>query len=164
MDVNTIIESSINLVWNELKYRAKLSRDLNPLPTISCHPMQMSQVFMNLLVNATHAIEGRGEINISSHYDGGRWVSIAITDNGCGISGHVRSKIFEPFFTTKTVGQGTGLGLSISYDIVKEHGGDIKVASQPGQGATFTVRLPVEASKSCPKTLLIACKGESHGE
>lgn len=143
-DVNEVIESSINLVFNEIKYKAKLNKNLGTLPSLTCNPMQLSQVFMNLLVNAGQAIKKQGEISVTSTCDDEGWLNIVVADDGRGMSDDVKSKIFEPFFTTKAVGKGTGLGLSISYDIVKEHGGEIKVESKPGQGASFTVRLPVE--------------------
>lgn len=145
-DVNEILENSISLIWNEIKYKAILSKDLRPLPEISCHQVQLSQVFMNLLVNAGQAIEQQGEIQVTSWCNDDGWINIAITDNGQGIPASVTARIFEPFFTTRDVGKGTGLGLSIAYDIIKEHGGEIRVDSRPGQGSTFTVRLP---AKNC---------------
>lgn len=145
-DVNGIIENAISLIWNEIKYKAVLNKDLRPLPEISCHQVQLSQVFMNLLVNAGQAIEQQGEIQVTSWCNDDDWINIAISDNGQGIPAPVRARIFEPFFTTRDVGKGTGLGLSIAYDIIKEHGGEIRVDSCPGQGSTFTVRLP---AKTC---------------
>jgi two-component system NtrC family sensor kinase len=97
---------------------------------------------MNLLVNAAHAIEKQGQITVRSWAADG-YVSVAVRDSGCGIPPDNLSHIFEPFFTTKEVGKGTGLGLSISYDIVKKHNGEILVDSRPGEGTTFTVRIPV---------------------
>jgi two-component system NtrC family sensor kinase len=103
----------------------------------------LNQVFLNILVNAAQAIEVKGEIKISTRTVSD-FVEIKISDNGSGIPEDVRDKIFEPFFTTKEVGKGTGLGMSISYDIIKEHQGQIKVASEPGQGTTFTIELPLD--------------------
>jgi two-component system NtrC family sensor kinase len=97
---------------------------------------------MNLLVNATQAIEKQGEITVKTWHENGSIVT-TVSDTGCGIAAQNLNRIFEPFFTTKEVGQGTGLGLSITYDIVKKHGGEISVQSEPGKGTTFTVTIPV---------------------
>jgi two-component system NtrC family sensor kinase len=142
-DLNACIESTITIVWNELKYKAALVREFGELPPVTCHAQQLNQVFMNLLVNAAHAIEKQGTITVRTRAEGGS-ACVSITDTGCGIPEEIRSRIFEPFFTTKDVGKGTGLGLSISYDIVKRHGGSLEVDSEVGRGTTFTVRLPIE--------------------
>jgi two-component system NtrC family sensor kinase len=142
VDLNLCIESAITISWNELKYKATLVRDFGDLPPVTCFPQQLNQVFLNLLVNAAHAIESRGEIAVRSWREGGI-ACVAIADTGSGIPAEFRNRIFEPFFTTKKVGKGTGLGLSISYEIVAQHGGTIEVESEPGRGATFTVRLPI---------------------
>lgn len=144
VDINTCLESTINIVWNEIKYKATLQRDFGDLPQIKCYPQQLNQVFMNLLINAAHAIDKGGTITVRSWFEAGL-IHVAISDTGCGIPGEIRTRIFEPFFTTKEVGKGTGLGLSISYDIVKKHDGEIRVASEVGKGTTFTVILPLEA-------------------
>lgn len=141
-DVNECLESTINIVWNELKYKAKVVRDYGDIPRISCYPGQLNQVFMNLLINSAQAIEHYGTITVRT------WVSadaigISISDTGTGIAAEHLTKIFEPFFTTKEIGKGTGLGLSITYDIVKQHHGDIAVESELGTGTTFTVTLPL---------------------
>lgn len=136
------IESTISIVWNELKYKATLKKEFGDLPPIRCYPQQLSQVIMNLLVNASHAIEKQGEITVSVWQENDS-ACLAIADTGSGIPEEIRSRIFEPFFTTKEVGKGTGLGLPISYDIVKKHGGEIIVESTVGEGTTFTVRLPL---------------------
>ena len=143
-DINAGLESTINIVWNELKYKAEMKKDYGDLPQTKCNPGQLNQVFMNLLVNAAHAIEKRGEIAIRTREENGS-ISISISDTGCGIPKNVMSRIFEPFFTTKAVGKGTGLGLSIAYDIVKKHSGSIDVRSSVGKGTTFTVTIPVVA-------------------
>jgi two-component system NtrC family sensor kinase len=142
-DINECLESTLNIVWNELKYKATLVRDLGPLPQIRCFPQQLNQVFMNLLVNAVQAIENQGEIRVRTWQEGTS-VYASVSDTGCGIPDHVLSKIFEPFYTTKEVGKGTGLGLSITYDIIKKHQGEIFVESRPGEGSTFTIRLPIQ--------------------
>lgn len=125
-DINAGIDSTINIVWNELKYKATLTKEYGDIPLTKCNPGQLNQVFMNLLMNAAHAIDKQGEIRIKTWFGGNR-INIAVSDTGCGISEENRSKIFEPFFTTKEVGKGTGLGLSIAYDIIKKHNGEIKV-------------------------------------
>jgi len=140
-DVHAAIDSSLNVVWHELKYKAELIKEYGDLPPIQCLPFQLKQVFMNLLVNAAHAIDHRGTITIrSGSEDEQIWV--AISDTGKGIDPRHLTRIFEPFFTTKPVGVGTGLGLSVSYSIIQKHNGKIEVASEPGVGTTFTIRLP----------------------
>ncbi|MBI4848750.1 MAG: PAS domain S-box protein [Nitrospirae bacterium] len=141
-DINECIESTLNIVWNELKYKATVTKEYGAIPQTKCWPQQMNQVFMNLLVNAAHAIEKQGEIKIKT-WNGNGSVNISISDTGSGIPADKINKIFEPFFTTKPVGKGTGLGLSITYDIVKKHNGEIAVDSKVGKGTTFTVRIPV---------------------
>jgi two-component system NtrC family sensor kinase len=143
VDLNECLETTITIAWNELKYKTTLNRDYGELPLVQCLPQQLNQVFLNLLVNAAHAIEKQGEITIRTRGEGSR-VTIAVHDTGCGIPQEIRHRIFEPFFTTKAVGKGTGLGLSISYDIIKKHGGNIEVESGPDCGTTFTITLPVE--------------------
>ncbi len=142
-NLNELIESVLNFVWNEIKYKAELRKEFSDLPLIKINPQQISQVILNLILNAVQAIEGGGIITIrTSCRDGG--ISIAVQDNGRGIPESIRSTIFEPFFTTKKAGQGTGLGLSISLDIVKKHGGRIDVSSREGEGACFDVWLPLQ--------------------
>lgn len=142
VDVKESIESAINIVWNELKYKITIHRDYESIPSIKCYPQQLNQVFINLLVNAGHAIEGMGHITITTRaYKSSVYISIA--DTGKGIAPEHMSHIFEPFFTTKEVGKGTGLGLSISYDIIKKHQGEITLDSTVGKGTTFTIRLPL---------------------
>ena len=142
-NVNDGLKSTLNIVWNELKYKATVEVDYGELPEIVGYPMQLNQVFMNILVNAGQAIEEQGEIGIRTYEEDG-CVCVAISDTGRGMPPEVQGRIFDPFFTMKGVGKGTGLGLSMSYNIVKKHGGDIRVDSQEGEGATFTVRIPVE--------------------
>lgn len=140
-DINAGLESTINMVWNELKYKATLQKSLGDIPPIKCHPGQLNQVFMNLLVNAAHAIEKQGEITVQTREENGS-IIVSISDTGCGIPEATRKRIFEPFYTTKEVGKGTGLGLSIAYDIIKKHRGEITVDSTVGKGTTFCVILP----------------------
>ena len=143
VDLNDCLETTITIAWNELKYKTTLQRDYGELPQVRCLAQQLNQVFLNILVNAAHAIEKQGEVAIVTRSLGDR-VTVAISDTGCGIPQEIQNRIFEPFFTTKEVGKGTGLGLSISYDIIKKHGGSIEVASTQGCGTTFTITLPIE--------------------
>jgi signal transduction histidine kinase len=146
-DLRAGIESTINVVWNQLKYKAELHREYAQLPLVRCMASQINQVVMNLLVNAGQAIGERGQITVRTGIDGAR-VWFEVQDDGCGISLQDQARIFEPFFTSKPVGQGTGLGLSISFGIVQRHHGAITVQSSPGQGSTFRVTLPVDAAEA----------------
>ncbi|MFH1292696.1 MAG: response regulator [Pseudomonadota bacterium] len=141
-DINKNIDSTLNVVWNEIKYKATVTKEYGELPEMQCYPQQLNQVFMNLLVNAAQAIEKRGEIRIETRALDG-YIEIAISDTGSGIPQENLFKIFDPFFTTKEVGKGTGLGLNVAYNIVKKHKGDLKVESEPGKGTTFIIRIPV---------------------
>ena len=141
-DLNQGLESTLNIVWNELKYKAKVTKSYGDLPQTICNLGQLNQVFMNLLVNSAQAIEDQGKIDISTRKVGGSIV-IEIADTGGGIAPDHLNRIFEPFFTTKAVGKGTGLGLSIVYDIIQKHAGEIAVESRPGQGTRFTISLPI---------------------
>jgi two-component system NtrC family sensor kinase len=143
VDLHAGLESTLNVVWNEIKFKAEVVRDYAELPPVECLPFQLNQVFLNLLVNAAQAIPERGTITLRSACDGDQ-VSVAIADNGIGMPPEVRDRIFDPFFTTKPIGKGTGLGLSVAYGIVEKHGGRIDVDTVPGKGTTFTVRLPVK--------------------
>jgi signal transduction histidine kinase len=144
-DIHAGIDSTINIVWNELKYKVELVKNYGNVPPVECLPSQLNQVFMNILVNAGHAIEKRGTITISTRTDGD-FVQIEISDSGKGIEPEHLQRVFEPFFTTKPVGKGTGLGLSISYGIVRKHNGEIDVRSEVGVGTTFLIRLPLRQS------------------
>ncbi len=145
VDLNESLETTINIAWNELKYVAELKREFGEIPKLKCFPQQLNQVFLNLLVNAAHALgDTRGQITVRTESDG-ESVFVKVIDTGCGMTEEVQRRIFEPFFTTKEVGKGTGLGLSISYDIIKKHDGEITVDSESGRGTTFTVRLPLAA-------------------
>jgi two-component system NtrC family sensor kinase len=141
-DLNQCLESTINIIWNDLNYKAQLIKELGEIPAVTCRPQQLNQVFMNLLHNAGQAIENEGIIKVHTSCDNDS-VFVEISDNGCGIAPEHLTRIFEPFFTTKPVGKGTGLGLSISYDIVRKHGGEIEVTSKVGSGTTFRVRIPL---------------------
>ena len=139
------LESTLRVAWNELKYKAEVIKEFAGIPEVECFPFQLNQVFMNLLVNAAHAIVERGSITIRTGHDEGH-VWVEIQDTGHGIKPENLPRIFDPFFTTKSVGQGTGLGLSIAYGIVKKHHGQIEVRSVVGQGTTFKVLLPKNAT------------------
>ncbi len=140
--VNECLETTLNIVWNELKYKADVKKEYGEIPLIRCYPQELNQVFMNFLINAAQAIKERGEIRIRTFMEDG-FVKVSISDTGGGIPKNNMGRLFEPFFTTKEVGKGTGLGLSISYDIVKKHKGEITVESEEGKGSTFTVCIPV---------------------
>lgn len=136
------LESTLNIVWNDLKYKAKVEKIYGDMPAVECHASEINQVFMNLLINAGQAIAERGVITLACGVDGEEaWVSVA--DTGCGIPEETLGRIFDPFYTTKPIGRGTGLGLAISYRIVEKHHGRIEVESTVGQGTTFRVVLPV---------------------
>ena len=153
-DINRAIETAITISHNQWKHVAEISMDLDQsLLMAECHPDQLNQVFLNLIVNASHAIEsveGRSEpglIKLSTRLIDSQIV-ISVEDNGIGIPDTVINKIFDPFFTTKEVGRGTGQGLSIAYDIVvNKHAGTLQVASEIGKGTTFTIGLPVHESR-----------------
>jgi two-component system, NtrC family, sensor kinase len=136
------LDSTLNVVWNELKYKAEVIKEYGKLPQVECLPFQLNQVFMNMLVNAVQAIDTRGTITIRTGTSGDE-VWVEFSDTGHGIQPENLDRIFEPFFTTKAVGKGTGLGLSLSYSIVQKHHGRIHVASEIGKGTTFRIFLPI---------------------
>ncbi|MFQ5486909.1 MAG: ATP-binding protein [Gammaproteobacteria bacterium] len=145
-DIHAGLDSTLNIVHNELKYKAEVIKEYAGLPQVECIISQLNQVFMNLLVNAAQAIEEHGTITVRSGCDGeGVWVEIE--DSGKGMDEATQQRIFDPFFTTKPVGKGTGLGLSLSYNIIKKHQGRISVASEEGKGTTFHIWLPVRQAQ-----------------
>jgi signal transduction histidine kinase len=140
-NLETGLESTLNIVWNEIKYKAEVVKEYAGLPQIECIVSQLNQVFLNLLVNAAQAIEERGTITLRTGFDENElWVEVA--DTGVGISPEHLGKIYDPFFTTKPIGKGTGLGLSLAYGIVKRHHGRLEVQSELGKGTVFRVTLP----------------------
>ena len=142
-DLHKGLDSTLNIVNNEIKYKAEVVKEYGSLPEVQCLASELNQVFMNLLINAAHAIDKpRGTIRIRTGAASDE-VWVEIEDDGCGIAGDNLSRIFDPFFTTKPVGKGTGLGLSLAYGIVKKHRGRIEVDSEPGRGTRFRVTLPV---------------------
>ena len=151
-DLNAAIETTLTVARNEWKYVADLVTDFDPnLPPVLCHPAEINQVILNMVINAAHAIEDaaphrcrpKGVITIRTRRRDG-WAEIQIADTGIGIPEHIRPHIFDPFFTTKAIGRGTGQGLAICYPvIVEKHGGMITFESEEGRGTTFTLRLPL---------------------
>ncbi len=142
-DIHKNLDSTLNVVRNEIKYKASVTKEYGELPQVQCYPQELNQVFLNLLVNAAQAIEKEGEIRIlTCAIDG--YVEIKVSDTGAGIPEESLSKIFDPFFTTKEVGKGTGLGLNVAYNIMMKHKGSIDVESKVGTGTTFTIRIPVQ--------------------
>jgi len=141
-DLNDAVRVAIELSRNEFKYHAMLDTDLNPLPTVEANSPKITQVLVNLIVNAAQAIEESGMIRVGSRVKEAN-VEVWVEDNGGGIHPEHLSKIFNPFYTTKEVGKGTGLGLAISHRIMVEHGGSIDVQSELGKGTRFTLKFPV---------------------
>jgi PAS domain S-box-containing protein len=151
VDINSAVESTLTVSHNEWKYVAELTTDLSPeLPSVICFPGDLNQVLLNIIINAANAIsdvvgdtQNKGRIGVVTRLEGEQ-VVISISDTGTGIPAGVREKIFDPFFTTKEVGKGSGQGLAIAYDIVvNKHGGSITFETEPGQGTTFFIRLPI---------------------
>lgn len=142
-DIHSGINSTLNIVQNEIKYKAEVIREYGDLPLVNCVISQLNQVFLNMLVNASHAIEKQGKIYIRTRCVD-QQVCISFSDNGKGIAAEHVNRIFDPFFTTKPIGQGTGLGLSLSYGIIQEHHGRIEVRSVLGEGTTFDIWLPIQ--------------------
>lgn len=140
--INSCIQNTLKLVNNEVKYRADVKTDFGELPLIHGQPGNMSQVFLNLIVNAAQAMNNKGEIKISTKADKNN-IFVIISDNGCGIPEQIQNKIFDPFFTTKKVGDGTGLGLSIVHSIIQKQGGSIRLQSSQNQGCEFEIILPI---------------------
>jgi two-component system NtrC family sensor kinase len=147
VDVHASLEMSLNLLRNQYKNRIEVHKEYGDIPKIQGYPGKLNQVFMNLLSNAFHAVQGNGDVWIRTRSNDCA-VEIEIEDSGVGISRENLKRIFEPFFTTKPVGQGTGLGLSISYGIIEQHRGQIRVSSVPQKGSTFVVHLPIFREKA----------------
>lgn len=165
-DLHAELDRTLSIANNEIKYKADVSKEYGDLPEVECIPPQINQVMLNLLVNAAQAIEGRGVITIRTHagalpdelreqdadddrdVDWSSWVCVQISDTGAGIEPDTLRHIFDPFFTTKEAGKGTGLGLSVSRGIIRGHGGHIVAESEPGQGTTFSVWLPVRRANA----------------
>jgi signal transduction histidine kinase len=155
VELRTVLESSINICWNEIRHRATLDRDFGETPPVDANESRLGQVFLNLLINAVQAMperslsENRITVRTRTDDDGGALVEII--DNGAGIEPDRMSRIFDPFFTTKGISEGTGLGLSICRNIVRDAGGTIEARSEPGGGSTFVVRLPASTRERTMK-------------
>ena len=146
-NINTAMEETLTLVWNEIKYKAELIKNYGNLPPVECNVGELKQAFVSLLVNAVNAIKDKGQIIIDT-FSLKDYVFIRIADNGCGIPAENINKIFDPFFTTKSLNKGTGLGLWICMSIVKKHDGIINVTSELGKGSTFEIKLPLKQKRN----------------
>lgn len=160
VDLNHAIESTVTVCRNEWKYAADLEMDLDPaLPLVPCFADEFNQVVLNLVVNATHAIEAasggrepgaKGLIRIMTRHHG-QHIEVQVSDTGTGIPEGIRTRIFDPFFTTKALGKGTGQGLAIAHSvIVDKHGGSIRVETEPDKGSTFILELPLDGRGGSP--------------
>ena len=154
LELSQALKTAINMAGNEIRHRARLVLDYEPVPTVEASEVRLSQVFLNLLINAAHAIAPgaveHNEIRVSTRLGADGRVRVSITDTGGGMTSEVRERLFTPFFTTKPVGVGTGLGLSVCQGIVRGLGGQIEVRSESGQGSTFTVILPAAVAPRSP--------------
>jgi signal transduction histidine kinase len=142
VDVQRLLEDALRLIAPQLRGRIQVERVYGALPEVPGSPQQLRQVFVNLLLNASQAISPQGNIRLETRIEVNRAV-VVVADDGPGIPPEIIDRIFDPFFTTKPVGEGTGLGLGIAYQIVRSHGGAIRVESTPGRGARFRVELPL---------------------
>jgi signal transduction histidine kinase len=143
-DLNQLLEGVLRIAAPQLRGRAMLEKEFRDVPPVWGTPQELQQVFLNLVLNAVQALGESGTIRISTGQQG-KFVFACFEDDGCGMEPEIRERIFDPFFTTKPVGEGTGLGLGITYGIIRNHGGDISVESEPGRGSRFLVQLPVAA-------------------
>ncbi len=148
-DLNELLDGVLRMAAPQLRGTAVVEKQYGALPLLLCAPQELQQVFLNLVLNAGHAIDGQGTITIRTKAEEDAIV-VWIEDDGCGITPELVDRIFDPFFTTKAVGEGTGLGLGIAHEIVRNHDGELSVDSTPGQGAAFCVRLPVPADTIDP--------------
>ena len=140
VNINELLDKTINVAWHQLKPKAELIREYGGIPTAICHGGKLGQLFLHLLINAAQAIEDHGTITVRTGTEAD-YIWVEVVDTGCGIPEEDLNRIFDPFFTTKEVGQGTGLGLNIAFSIVQAHEGRISVQSNTGEGATFRVEL-----------------------
>jgi signal transduction histidine kinase len=147
VDLNEGVESTVNIIRGRAKKkRVTVETHLGSMPMVNCYPAKINQVIMNLVANAIDACDEGGRVDVTTRRGSDDDIEIEVVDTGAGIDPKIREKIFDPFFTTKPPGEGTGLGLSISYGIVQDHGGTIRVESEPGKGSRFTMRLPRNGS------------------
>lgn len=158
-NLNEEIEKTVNILANELKYKAELEKDFGDIPKIECDPVRLNQVFINILINSIQAIEDRGKIKIKT-WKVNESILIQFSDSGIGISPENIGKIFDAFYTTKDPGKGTGLGLAVSYKIIQEHNGIINVESEVGKGTTFTIQLPVKLKDRIKKYKILIIDDE----
>jgi two-component system, NtrC family, sensor kinase len=163
VDLNRAVETTLAITRSEYISVADVETDLAELPPVSCHAGELNQVFLNLIVNAAHAIEDavrhtgkKGRITIRTQH-AGDYAVVSVSDTGAGIPIDVRDRIFDPFFTTKEVGKGTGQGLAIARSvIVKRHGGELSFETELGRGTTFFVKVPIRGSASPPGAGFVA--------
>jgi signal transduction histidine kinase len=146
-DIHEGLDDTLVILGHELKHGITVKKSYGDVPPFACFPGRLNQVFLNILINARQAIKEQGEISITTYLKG-TWAFIEICDSGSGIVPEHLDRIFDPGFTTKGVGVGTGLGLSICYQIVRDHNGEIKVASEVGRGTTFTIILPMNLGEN----------------
>lgn len=146
VDLHDGLESTLALLRHEMGERVRVVRDYGELPPVECHPHQLNQLFMNLLLNATHAIQGPGTVTVRTRRAGDE-VEVEVEDTGAGIAPELLERIFRPGFTTKGSRVGMGLGLAICRRIAEQHQGRIRVRSEPGRGSTFTLSLPVGGAR-----------------
>ena len=156
-DLNRSVQATLEIARNEYKYVASVETDLGELPPVTCYPSELNQVFLNILVNAAHAIADvvkdtpeKGKIRVSTRRDGPDAV-VTVSDTGGGIPDAIRHRVFDPFFTTKEVGRGTGQGLAIARTIVQKHHGSVTFDTEPGKGTTFVIRVPIDAKSGAPQ-------------
>jgi len=154
-DLNKGLHNVVYIAKSVIPNRIEVVEEYGHLPLVQCNPSQLNQVFLNLINNAAQAIPGSGRVTVRSSIDGER-IRIDVTDTGTGIPPDVLPHIFDTYYTTKPAGEGTGLGLPIVKNIVTEHGGEVKVSTQPGAGTTFTVYLPIVQSLAQTTMLLKA--------
>ncbi|MBN1308335.1 MAG: hypothetical protein JXA18_10490, partial [Chitinispirillaceae bacterium] len=151
VDVNDLLVKTLVLFENQAMFHnIRIEKEFEPrIPPVTIDPAQVQQVFVNIIINAADAMNGKGRLTVHTRFvEDNRMVEIAFSDTGCGIPAEQIDKIFEPFYTTKAVGYGTGLGLSISLGIIQRHGGTIRISSAVGTGTTFFIRLPGTSDKS----------------
>jgi len=163
-DVNAGLEKSLLIARNALKHRANIQKMFGEIPEIECSPSQINQIFLNIITNASQAIEEEGAILITTKLHDADRVSISIADNGCGIPEENLSRIRDPFFTTKEVGTGTGLGLSIVDEIMRAHGGELIIESEVGKGSRFTILLPIKQAAGTAAPDNAAAQSDDTGE
>lgn len=145
-DINNLLDSTLKLLWNEIKHKCDIKKDYGQLPQVWGRPGQLRQVFVNIIVNAIQAMGTDGTLQLTTKTDG-ESIHVSFIDSGPGLEGEALQKLFEPFYTTKDVGAGTGLGLYVSHGIVRSHGGNLLASNNSGHGACFTVTLPIEMRK-----------------